>query len=160
MKMHIAYGGLISLRDNKFSDSCGKLAKDYRIDPNLMMWSIFQKLTKKQGVLRGVEQVWYWLPNEDISVARCIYEDKDNEIRKRCSEVKEVGEVCVYIIHGVSPPIMGNVADIEAHVDDDEDADNGRKKKKKMMKWKTVSDKVQITPVSYTHLTLPTTPYV
>ena len=30
----------------------------------------------------------------------------------------------MYIIHGVSPPIMGNVANIEAHVDDDEDADN------------------------------------
>ena len=124
MKMHIAYGGLISLRDYKCSYSVGKLAKDYRIDPDLMTWSIFQEIAEKQGVVRGVEQVWYRLPNEDISVARCIYEDKDNKIRKRCSEVKEVGEVYVYIIHGVSPPIMGNVANIEAHVDDDEDADN------------------------------------
>ena len=84
MKMHIGYGGLISLRDNKFSYSGGKLAKDYHIDPDLMTWSIFQDFAEKQGVVRGVEQVWYRLLNEDISVARCIYEDKDNKIRKRC----------------------------------------------------------------------------
>ncbi|CAL9222721.1 unnamed protein product [Arabidopsis halleri] len=121
MKMHITYGGSMSLIDNKFSYSGGKLAMDYRIDPDLLTWSIFQEFMEKQGVARGVEQVWYQLPNEDISVARCIYKDKDNEIRQLCSEVTEVREVYVYTVHGVSPPIMVNVADIEAHVDDGED---------------------------------------
>ncbi|XP_013616708.1 PREDICTED: uncharacterized protein LOC106323085 [Brassica oleracea var. oleracea] len=127
MKMHITYGGLMSLEENKFSYSGGRLAKDYRIDPDLMTWSIFQEFTEKQGVANGVEKIWYRLPSENISAARRIYKDKDNEIRKMCSKVAEVGEVYVYIEHGLSPPIMGNASDIEAHLaggDDGEDADN------------------------------------
>ncbi|CAN8318717.1 unnamed protein product [Cochlearia groenlandica] len=49
-----------------------------------------------------------------------------------CSEVAGVGEVYVYIEHGVSLPILGNAGDMEAHMtedigfnyDDGEDADN------------------------------------
>lgn len=43
-----------------------------------------------------------------------------------CSEKAEVGEVYVYVEHGVSPPILENVCDIDAHLaggDDGEDAD-------------------------------------
>ncbi|KAF3543249.1 hypothetical protein DY000_02005413 [Brassica cretica] len=92
------------------------------LDPDLMTWSIFQEFTEKQGVANGVEKVWYRLPSENISVARCIYKDKDNEIRKMCLEVAEVGEVYVYIEHGVSQPIMGNASDIEAHLAGGDDA--------------------------------------
>ncbi|KAF2560319.1 hypothetical protein F2Q70_00016333 [Brassica cretica] len=50
-----------------------------------------------------------------------------------CSEVAEVGEIYVYIEHGLSPPIMGNASDIEAHLaggDDGEDADNEKEDEK------------------------------
>lgn len=119
MKMHITYMGLMSFEDNKFSYSGGKLAKDYCIDPDLMTWSIFEEFTERQGIRSGVKEVWYRLPNEDISVARCIYKDKDNEIRKMCEEVASVGEVYFYIEHGISHPCLGNVGDIPAYVIDD-----------------------------------------
>ncbi|XP_013634058.1 PREDICTED: uncharacterized protein LOC106339738 isoform X2 [Brassica oleracea var. oleracea] len=115
MKMHITYGGLMSLEENKLSY--------YRIDPDLMTWSIFQEFTEKQGAANGVEKFWYRLPSENISIARCIYKDKDNEIRKMCSEVAEMGEVYVYIEHGVSQPIMGNASDVEEEEEEEEVSD-------------------------------------
>lgn len=76
----------MSYKENNFSYSGGHTNRDLSIDLDLVTWSIFEDFSKSQGINSVVEQVWYKLPSEDISVARSIYKDKDSEIRKMCEE--------------------------------------------------------------------------
>ncbi|CAE5960368.1 unnamed protein product [Arabidopsis arenosa] len=74
------------------------------MDPDLMMWSIFDDFPKENGVSGVVEAVLYKLAHEDFDSVRAISEDKDIGIRQLCSEALIGGEVDIYIQQAVSEP--------------------------------------------------------
>ncbi|EOA28265.1 hypothetical protein CARUB_v10024459mg [Capsella rubella] len=65
LKLNIHYGGDTLIKDDVFDYVRGSLKKDMLMDPDLMIWSIFEDFCKKNGVSGEVEQVWYKLPHED-----------------------------------------------------------------------------------------------
>lgn len=81
----------------------GEVAPDMLVDPDLLTFSIFEDFTRTRQVVSDVKKVWYRLPNEEISSARSIWEDKDCEIVKMAAEAQKCGEVYIYVEHSVSP---------------------------------------------------------
>lgn len=80
------------------------------IDPDFLTFSIFDDFSSNGEIAESksnVMKVRYRLPNENISAARCIYVDKDNEIGKMWSGAKEFGEVYIYVKHSVSGLVDG-----------------------------------------------------
>ncbi|KAF3556536.1 hypothetical protein F2Q69_00014147 [Brassica cretica] len=103
LKMHVHYGGVMSKEGEKLCYVGGEVAPDMLVDPDLLTFSIFEDFTRTRQVVSDVKKVWYRLPNEEISSARLIWEDKDCEILKMASEAQKCGEVYIYVEHSVSP---------------------------------------------------------
>jgi len=104
LKLHIKYGGDVSICDESFAYIRGFEKRDMLIDPDLMTWSIFADFPAENGVSAPVEKVWYKLAHESFESVRAIGEDRDSGIRQLCSEALIGGEVDVYIEQGMSEP--------------------------------------------------------
>ncbi|CAH2047333.1 unnamed protein product [Thlaspi arvense] len=99
----------------------GSIAPDMLVDPDFLTFSIFEDFTKSKEVVSDVEKVWYRLPDEDMSLARLIWQDKDSKIMKMASEANECGEVYIYMEHSVAPPnVVENVSSFVTAIGENE----------------------------------------
>ncbi|XP_023643983.1 uncharacterized protein LOC111832039 [Capsella rubella] len=98
MKVKMHYGGYGSVKEDLFNYIGGLVKEDMTMDPDYATWSLFDEFCEENGMSGVVEKVWYKLRDEEIGLARLIYDDKDAQIRQMCREaMTKTGDIDIYI---------------------------------------------------------------